>query len=749
MIIRFTRLTALTLLSMFLAWMEPSAQTGMCLVVDQGQKGYFLEGGIRRIDMKDGQIVFTSGVLVSNGLCPRFSPDGSGFAFTRGANTFVVCDVNGQQRGSFSCDGKYLSWTNSGIWIHPAGTGKWVLHDPQTGAQVRTVDIDGLESHAAYVAQNETAIGMHYKTTDGNSAGAILLDEANRIVPFGPGCSVGASPDGTLFTNNLWETGIEHQSMKIWKRDGSEYLYLKLWEIIDFPQDGYSWNDQTWSGNSNDHIILPAGKKGADQYQQYGSTVPWIYNIRTGESFCFHADKEADVFWFPYDYYDGKIAEMEDPAATVLRLEPGSVILGPGESVVFEAQVLDQYGRPFAQAQPVQLRVSGGGTLSGATFTAGAVTGGPWTLTAVSGPLEQTATIEIALKIKRINCGTNGTQYDAEGWEQDDPYIVGHTATNDYNWTAAISIEGVAGAAPPNVYKSVYHLDHRYDIPGIPDGVYTLRFHFADQNVSSGRAMSYTADGVTVLSDFSISAEAGGSKAFIKNIVVTVKDNDGLQIECSKGPGNDVFECGLEVLQIGNETQEVPLRLLYPLGGEVFAPGQAITISWEGDPEKIILVNVFLSVDGGKKWVQLNDASIGLDRQNRGTFAWTVGPVTAAEGTITPEGDNIKIKVAEYTNPCQDISGVFSIAQSSGAMPRRDRARCLKNRLGTAVSIYNIAAVEIVSCDGKKMAAVPAGPFNRRSLAADRVASGVRIAVLKDRAGAKKGPAVLAPVGLK
>jgi hypothetical protein len=257
--------------------------------------------------------VFTSGVLATNAFSPRFSPDGSGFAFTRNDSLAVLCDINGRQKSSFKCIGGQLSWTKSGIWIHPKDTGLFVLHDINDGHVIRELKNDSLNSYTAYVSYNETAIGTHFKEK-GNSLGAILLDDNNRKVHFGSGCSPGVSPDGQLFTNNLWEKGMEHQTMKIWRRDSTVAYYLKLWEILDYPQEGYSWNDQTWSGTSNDYVIIPAGKKGPDPYQQYGSTVPWIYNVKTGKASCFHRDKEADVFWFPYDYYDGKVADVEPSA---------------------------------------------------------------------------------------------------------------------------------------------------------------------------------------------------------------------------------------------------------------------------------------------------------------------------------------------------------------------------------------------------------------------------------------------------
>lgn len=108
----------------------------------------------------------------------------------------------------------------------------------------------------------------------------------------------------------------------------------------------------------------------------------------------------------------------------------------------------------------------------------------------------------------------------------------------------------VIAPAPNPVYESVRHADHRYEFPDLPNGDYVVRLHFTDGFQSRERAMDYRIEGKQVIDDFSI-YDAAGKRAqhvVVKDIPVSITDGDGLQIECLKDRGNDVFEAAVEVL---------------------------------------------------------------------------------------------------------------------------------------------------------------------------------------------------------
>ena len=640
-----------------------NAQTGMCLVIDQGRSGYWASGKLYRIDMHDGSIRTTTGALAENAFCPRFSPDGNRFAFTRNGNHVYICDLDGNVLHDFDARGGFLSWTTGGIWTHPnyKNTGDFYKYDPVTGKQIRKYSFN-VPSYTAYVSQNETAIGTFYRENS-NETGAILLDDNNKLVHFGPGCSCCPSPNGQMFTNNLHN----HQTMKVWNRNRKELYYLRMWEILPYPRNGYSWNAQSFSSNSNKHIIIPCGKKGPHELQQYGSTVPWVYNLESGEAFCFHTNPNADVFWFPYDYYDGKVPGSEETRAAWIKITPERATVSVNESVQFTGTVEDRDGRALSPQPAISWTVSGGGSMSHNTFNAGSSPGGPFTVTATCGAVTTTAQVTVAETVVRVNCGTNGNGFDVDGWERDDGYITGHDPSNDHNWSGTIALSGAGNAAPAEVYKSVYHRDHTYTFPDVADGTYIIRIHFADEHSSTQRNMTYIVNGRAILRDFSITDEAGVNQALIKDIPFTVSSGNGLTLAC-KGAGGDVFECGLEILKTGDAPAQKVISFVKPVPGSTWHMGDECEIAWEGNPDSLTVLDLKVSVDDGLTWTRINTSSIDPGINGSGTFTWRIGTVETEEGEVSPVGDRVLLKVSDYNNPYEDVVGYITIHNQAATL---------------------------------------------------------------------------------
>jgi hypothetical protein len=328
--------------------------------------------------------------------------------------------------------------------------------------------------------------------------------------------------------------------------------------------------------------------------------------------------------------------------------------------------VRDQYGNDMNTGASFTWSVDGGGEMQGGTFVAGSELGGPFTVRAESGDVSGNASVWVSNALHRVNCGDNSLV--AEGWERDDPYIVNHSSSNDYTWSVPIAADDVRNAAPDNVYKSVYHNEHAYRFPDVPDGTYLLRMHFADQHGTSSRAMRYTVEGTTVISNLSIIDEVGVGKALVKDVLVSVTDGNGLQVECAEGGGNDVFECGLEIIQTGAGKKQPVLELLHPSGGEVFAMGETLTIRWRGNPDSVTVVDVFLQKNNGIDEYVLDSNSIGLASDGTGSFTWTIGDVTNLDGTMSAAGENCFIRVADYNKPYEVFSGPFTIVDAGGGV---------------------------------------------------------------------------------
>jgi len=137
----------------------------------------------------------------------------------------------------------------------------------------------------------------------------------------------------------------------------------------------------------------------------------------------------------------------------------------------------------------------------------------------------------------RVNCGPN--QFEVPGWERDDPWVSGGA---DFTFGSSPDVTGVAGAAPPEVYRTCRHQNHSYNFSSVPNGNYTVRLHFYDEH-GQGRRMDYTIEGVKVLDGFSTRPR----ELAIREFAVTVSDGNGLQIVAEQDDGNDVFECGIEI----------------------------------------------------------------------------------------------------------------------------------------------------------------------------------------------------------
>ena len=152
----------------------------------------------------------------------------------------------------------------------------------------------------------------------------------------------------------------------------------------------------------------------------------------------------------------------------------------------------------------------------------------------------------------RLNCGGGDTVDKATGakWISDKPFLV---RGQKYRFPGASNIRtdvpNLSKPAPKSVYGSARRDGVVYRFPGLPDGRYLLRLHFADTKPRSNRRMEFWIEGQRLVHDLDVIRRAGGpSKAFALELIVDVTDGNGLDIRGSKGTGDDCFVCGLEIL---------------------------------------------------------------------------------------------------------------------------------------------------------------------------------------------------------
>lgn len=348
-----------------------------------------------------------------------------------------------------------------------------------------------------------------------------------------------------------------------------------------------------------------------------------------------------------------------------IEVTPATAYVAPGATQQFSAAGKDQYGAAFA-VSGTQWSVSGGGSIStSGLFTAGATEGGPFVVTATAGGKSGTAAANVA-SAPPVHLKINSGGPAVSGWEAGAAYVSGGEA---YDFLKVPPTAGVTDPAPADVYQTVHHSDHTYSFTDVPDGTYTVRLHFVDQ-AGDGRAMDYTIEGVKVIDNMSISAEAGGiNKVLVKEFEVSVADGNGLQIVASKDAGNDVFEAGIEVIGGSSSgTIEVPpVTILSPNGGEVYKVGEEITVEWEWDTTIHGGAAVWFSADSGDTYKILSSSGsipAYTPGTNRGTFSWTIPESMLGESTVS---DQCMIKVWEYTlnDLVDETDAVFSIVPAN------------------------------------------------------------------------------------
>jgi hypothetical protein len=305
------------------------AETGMGLVVTTTTFRDLRIGAIRRIDLVNDLVTNTTGTI-GNGTGPRFSPTGQQFCFLQnGGNTVVIATIDGVVIRSFSVvavpgDGGTLSWTNSGIWV---GVEAKIVKYDTNGVLLSTYTTSSGDRRGM-VSRNEITGGA--VNTSSWFPIVYNMRRNNRILPAttGAGCSVCPNPSGTRLTNNLFESSSgpngsdgNHRAMRLLDTAGHQTNFLYLKDIVpsQFTGSSYHADMQSWSGNSDDWILIPVGQDNGDLCPSKNCS-PCIYNISTGQKVCLKDNSTANgTQWQPFDYYSGWAPTTTNP---VLQVSP-------------------------------------------------------------------------------------------------------------------------------------------------------------------------------------------------------------------------------------------------------------------------------------------------------------------------------------------------------------------------------------------------------------------------------------------
>ena len=160
------------------------------------------------------------------------------------------------------------------------------------------------------------------------------------------------------------------------------------------------------------------------------------------------------------------------------------------------------------------------------------------------------------------------------------------------------------------------------------------------------------------------------------------------------------------VLFLTNLGIQAHVDLDNPKGGEVFAPGDAITIEWHSEIEHVqIGWNLFFSPDGGNTWDTL---AMGLEVE-RNSFLWIVADLDTEHAKIRIVQDNIDL---DYEDRSRNMTITGSVHVVTGLADDETHDLIHSGRIfpnpfiGTTTIEYNLKSpsqvtIKIMDTNGK------------------------------------------------
>ncbi len=586
-----------------------------------------------------------------------------------------TCAYRENAQPSYIVDGQATD-----IWKNPSTGKEWVVvHETNLGQDKKEGPISRYliddPSQKVELQTSKTEPESWYQISgDGEIAIAFLPWSTCYYITDG----AYASNEKTQISNGCWSSVT---------RDNSHYWF----HLICCPHDEIKvfHNDDYIANVAFDPTPLPSGTKDDEFYHpKFASHGNRIIVITGG----YHSNSSSDdaeiyVGRFSSDYRSFEdwaritqndnipdyfpdawvgIESAGDPTLSYVSLTPPDTTIALGEEVALRVAFLDQFGEPIEVQDGVSYTVSGGGELVSRTDSGGVFqshdTSGTFTIIAQAQDVTGSSRITVVDPSHiKVNCG--GNDPSVPGWESDAEYVVDGESGEPYFFSSIADTSGVPMAAPPAVYKTVRHYNHRYSFD-IPNGEYRLRFHFYDEH-EDNRAMDYIVEGETIIDDMNIVHEAGGTgKALVTEFTVTVSDGNGMQIAAEKDQGNDVFEAGIEIQAKDTSSSHQQKIELQSFDKTAYTVGDTMIIRWTATGVEGVRIQI--SPNNGLAWDYITkEGSIKTEDAQWGSFKWVVSAYVETTSVIS---DQVAIKVTDYFNEdIKDVSpNLLTIRNTSG-----------------------------------------------------------------------------------
>ena len=158
---------------------------------------------------------------------------------------------------------------------------------------------------------------------------------------------------------------------------------------------------------------------------------------------------------------------------------------------------------------------------------------------------------------------------------------------NTSSTVATVSVAGVVNPAPASAYRTERYGAFTYTLNGLTAGQsYTVRLHFAELYFGAGnpggggvgsRKFNVAINGVSVLSEFDILANAGGpNQALVREFAATANSSGQISVAFTNGSANNAEVTAIEAVPGGTLTVAAPD---FSPGAGTYTSAQSVTIS--------------------------------------------------------------------------------------------------------------------------------------------------------------------------
>ncbi len=125
-----------------------------------------------------------------------------------------------------------------------------------------------------------------------------------------------------------------------------------------------------------------------------------------------------------------------------------------------------------------------------------------------------------------------------------------------------------------------------------------------------------------------------------------------------------------------------PVKVISPNGSEKYKQGDTLKIKWEADPEKVNLIEIFISLDSGNNFSQLTwKKSIPRGDKEWNNFSWAIPATINNNNTVSTD---CFIRIDDYLDQSYfDLSDKpFTIKTSVSVVPVAKKRRTGRLDLG-------------------------------------------------------------------